>query len=100
MPFMINFQVNLKDENKKPQIILDRYLEMDKAEMLFSETQKKFSHYSVEPTKRNQPFIYISTTPVVSGKVQGVMAGYRGIACFKTEVREQIIDFIKQIEKP
>lgn len=97
---MINFEVSLKEENKAPRTILDRYVDGDKAETLFSETQKKFSDYYVEPSKENQPFVYMSTTPVVSNEIKGMMAGYRGVACFKIEVKEQIVDFINKIEKP
>lgn len=93
---MITFSLKLKEEDKYPERIITRDFEGKGASELFEKVKVEFSNYLVKGNQDDQPFIYMDLCPVRTGHEKNVAASFTPQACFKKEISEQIIEFIKQ----
>ncbi|MDU9695802.1 hypothetical protein O0Q50_32055 [Priestia aryabhattai] len=93
---MITFALKLKEEDKYPERIITRDFEGKEASELFKKVKEEFSDYLVKGDQEDQPFLYMDLCPVTTGHEKIGLASLTPQACFKTEISEQIIEFIKQ----
>lgn len=92
---MVCFELCLKEEGKHLEDIVSRdYEDGGAAGDLFSKVKKEFSEYLVSGNQEDQPFLYMKLSPIKTEDNQ--IASFIPTAYFKTEISEQIIEFIEQ----
>lgn len=93
---MISLNLFLKEEGKYSEVIFNRIEEGSKINNIRSAVEDKFTDYIVEGKLENQPFIYISPSPIRE-KNSGLAASIvPSDLSFKVEIQEQLIKFIKE----
>ena len=93
---MISFIVYSKQENRDSEHIFSREEEGGKANALRSAVAQEFADYIIDGNKENQPFIYITLVPI--REKGGITAAsiVSSDLCFKSEVREELLNFIQK----
>lgn len=93
---MISFVVYLKEEEKYPDVLYSRKEESDKASALRSAVAQEFADYIIDGDREDQPFVYITLVPIRE-KDSAITAAsiVSSDLCFKNEIREELIAFIK-----
>lgn len=92
---MVSLNLFLKEEGKYPEVIFNRIEEGSKINNIRSAVEDKFTDHIVEGKPENQPFIYISPSPIRE-KNSGLAASIvPSDLSFKVEIQEQLIKFIR-----
>lgn len=93
---MMSLNVFLKEDGKYPEVIFNRIEEDTKITNIRSSVSDEFANYIIEGKPENQPFIYISPSPIRE-KNSGLAASIvPSDLSFKVEIQEQLIKFIKE----
>lgn len=96
---MISMVLALIEKEGVPETVLSQRLETEQAHDLFLKVKVRFSNCIVEKSRENRPYLYLKLVDVL-GTSQDSMAYLMPNVCFRTDAREQIIEFINNIEKP
>ncbi|WP_033544181.1 hypothetical protein [Planococcus sp. CAU13] len=92
---MISIIVYLKEKDKYPEHIFSREEDGSKASELRSAVAQEFADYIIDGNKENQPYLYITVVPIREKGSKMAASIVSSDLCFKNEVREELIAFIK-----
>ncbi|TWT07327.1 hypothetical protein FQV26_05815 [Planococcus sp. CPCC 101016] len=93
---MISLNIFLKERNKQPEFIFGSTKENRKASALCTAIEEEFADYIIEGRPEDQPFIYLSVSPIReqnSGIAASIVPANLN---FKVNIQETLISFIKQ----
>ena len=92
---MISFTIFLKEEDRYPEHIFSRDEEGSKASEIRSAVAQEFADFVIDGNKENQPYLYITLVPIREKGSKAAASIVSSDLCFKNEVREELIAFIK-----
>ena len=92
---MIAFSLEMKEENKSLESIVDRYFEGKEGGVLFSKVKEKYADYLVAGNPSDQPFLYMKLVPIKTEADRNLAASIIPTAYFKPEVLEEMVEFIE-----
>lgn len=87
------FSIELKEEKKDLESLLSFEEEGKKNNDLFRKVKEKFADSLVDGDSQDQPFLYMKIV-AIREPGEDYIASYMSRACFKIEVREDLIEFI------